>query len=175
MVILDGIRMRIFFSFIIFHIIGQMLSNKAAQTIIKRFKALVGEITPSNILSKRDDDIRACGISCSKVDYMKNFSKLVLDDNIRLDELSELDDDEVISRLTSIKGIGRWTAEMISSFSLNRLNIFSYEDAALKSGIMKVHDEFKTLSRNRFNRLKKLYSPYCTVAAIYYYEINDNK
>lgn len=73
-----------------------------------------------------------------------------------------------------IPGVGKWTAEMIAMFSLGRLNIFSYDDVALKNGILKIHCELKTLSKTRFEKLKKLYSPFCSVAALYYYHANDN-
>ena len=76
--------------------------------------------------------------------------------------------------IENIKGVGRWTAEMVVEFTLGRLNIFSYYDVALKNGIMKAHS-YKSLSKNRFEILRKKYSPYCSVASLYYYALNDAK
>lgn len=161
------------FSSIISSIISQMLSNKVADILQARFEKLIGDITPQNILRINDDEIRKCGISYSKINYIKGFARMVLNDEIDLNSIYQMSDEDVIKFLTKIKGVGRWTAEMIATFSLGRLNIFSFDDVALRAGIMKVHPEFKTLSKIRFERLKRLYSPYCTVAAIYYYHVND--
>lgn len=120
-----------------------------------------------------DVEIRKCGISFSKINYIKGFARMVLNNQIDLNSIYQMLDEDVIKYLSKIKGFGRWTAEMIATFSLGRLNIFSFDDVALKAGIMKVHPEFKTLSKVRFERLRRLYSPYCTVAAIYYYHVND--
>lgn len=161
------------FSSIVYSIISQMLSNKVADILQARFEKLIGDITPQNVLRISDDEIRKCGIAYSKINYIKGFARMVLNDEIDLNSIYQMSDEDVIKFLTKIKGVGKWTAEMIATFSLGRLNIFSFDDVALKAGIMKVHPEFKTLSKKRFERLKRLYSPYCTIAAIYYYHIND--
>ena len=150
-----------------------MLSNKVADIIQTRFEKLLGDVTPQNVLRIDDDEIRKCGISYSKINYIKGFARMVLNGEIDLASIYDMSDEEIIKYLTKIKGVGKWTAEMIATFSLGRLNIFSFDDVALRAGIMKVHTEFKSLSKTRFERLKKLYSPYCTVAAIYYYHVND--
>ena len=75
----------------------------------------------------------------------------------------------------SIRGIGEWTAEMIMLFVLDKENVFSWNDVALKRGIMKVHKEYKTLSRIRFEKLRKIYSPYYSYASLYFYAVNDDK
>ena len=161
------------FSSIVSSIISQMLSNKVADIIQTRFEKLLGDVTPQNVLRIDDDEIRKCGISYSKINYIKGFARMVLNGEIDLASIYDMSDEEIIKYLTKIKGVGKWTAEMIATFSLGRLNIFSFDDVALRAGIMKVHTEFKSLSKTRFERLKKLYSPYCTVAAIYYYHVND--
>lgn len=161
------------FTSLVYHIIGQMLSNKVAYTLCSRFKECVGVISPKSILNVSDNKIRECGISGRKVEYIKTLCLSILDNKIDLIKLESMTDEKFVKYLTQIKGIGVWTAEMIACFSLGRLNIFCYEDAALRLGIMKVHKEFKTLSEKRFNKLKKLYSPYCSVAASYYYHVND--
>ena len=88
--------------------------------------------------------------------------------------MKNLSDNEIINYLRQIKGVGLWTAEMISLFSLGKNNIFSYDDVALRNGIMKAKG-FKTLSKKRFEMLRKKYSPYCSFASLYFYKVNDDK
>lgn len=159
----------------IFHFIGQMLSNKVADVLWTRFVNLVGEVDPQHILDVTDDKIRNIGISRAKIEFIKSFCNDIISGKIILDNLNELSDDDLIKSLTKIKGVGEWTAEMIALFSLERENIFSFKDVALKRGIMKCHPNFKTLSKTRFEKLRKLYSPYCSYASLYYYRVNDDK
>lgn len=163
------------FSSFIFHFISQMLSNKVAEVIWNRFKKLVEIIEPQHILTISNEKLRMIGISNAKVSYIKDFCYDVINVKIDLNSLFELSDLEIISKLKRIKGVGEWTAEMICLFNLGRPNIFSYKDVALKRGIMLCHPNYKTLSRSRFDRLKKLYSPYCSYASLYFYKVNDDK
>ena len=158
----------------IFHFIGQMLSNKVADVLWTRFVNLVGEVEPHHILNMPDDKIRDIGISRAKVEFIKNFCNDIISGKIILDNLYELSDDDLIKSLTKIKGVGEWTAEMIALFSLERENVFSFKDVALKRGIKKCHPNFKTLSKTRFEKLRKLYSPYCSYASLYFYKVNDD-
>ena len=162
------------FSSFIFHFIGQMLSNKVADVLWTRFVNLVGEVEPHNILNIPDDKIRNIGISRAKIEFIKSFCNVIINKKIVLVSLNSLSDDELIRTLTKIKGVGEWTAEMIALFSLGRENIFSFKDVALKRGIMKCHPNFKTLSKTRFEKLRKLYSPYCSYASLYFYKVNDD-
>lgn len=161
---------------LIFHFIRQVLSNKVGEVLTNRLINLVGSISPSNIDKISTEEIKSLGIASKKAEYIKNLTTLYLEGkiNLSLEFLDSLTDEEILKYLTSIKGIGEWTAEMIMAFSLGRENVFSWNDIALKRGIMKVHKEFKTLSRTRFERLRKLYSPYCSYAALYYYKVNDS-
>lgn len=172
-IIEEAEEMNDIFSAIVKHIISQMLSNKVAEVINNRILAIVGSYTPNNILNADNEELRKCGTSYAKIKYIKNFCMMVKNDVIELDHLDGLSDEELVRYLTKIPGVGTWTAEMIACFTLGRLNIFSWDDVALKNGIMKVHIEFKTLSKKRFEKLRKLYTPYCSVAAAYYYKVND--
>jgi len=80
--------------------------------------------------------------------------------------------EDVTKALRSIRGVGPWTAEMIALFTLGEKDIFSFQDIALKNGLMGAHG-FKTLSKQRFEKLRKLYTPYCSIASLYYYRYND--
>lgn len=158
---------------LVFHIIGQMLSNKVADLLVSRFIDLVGEVAPKAVLSKNIDDIKAIGISSRKVEYILELSKDVQDGKYKFDKFPNMNDEEVITYLMQIRGVGRWTAEMITEFTLGRLNVFSYDDVALQNGMKKAYG-FKTLSRKRFEKYRKKFSPYCSVASLYFYALNDD-
>lgn len=162
------------FETVVSSIISQQLSLKAAATIEKRFKDLIGSFEPQSILSRMDDELRSCGLSYPKIKYIKEFAYKVQEGELIIDDFDSLSDEEVIQRLITVKGIGRWTAEMLAMFSLGRLDIFAYDDLALKKAVMKVQG-YKTFSKLRYERLKKKYSPYGTVASIYYYEVKNRE
>jgi DNA-3-methyladenine glycosylase II len=162
------------FETIVSSIISQQLSLKAAQTIESRVIKKVGSFNPLNILSISDEELREAGLSYPKIRYIKELSNKVLNNELIIDDFESLTDEEVIQRLITVKGVGRWTAEMLAIFSLGRLDIFAYDDLALKKAVMKVHG-YKTFSKIRYQRLKSKYSPYGTVASIYYYAIKDKE
>lgn len=159
---------------LVLHIISQMLANSVSEVLIKRFLNLAGEITPENVLRVGKEAIRECGISLKKAEYILDLSNSVVEEVYDFSSLESMGDDEAVKYLMQIKGVGKWTAEMIVEFTMGRLNVFSYDDVALQNGIKKAHG-FKTLSKNRFERLRKLYAPYCSVASVYYYAYNDDK
>ena len=155
-------------------IVGQMLSNRVAEVIVGRLRALAGGLTPEKLLAKTLEEIKNCGMSARKAEYILALSRDVKEGKYDFSRLDSMTDGEAIAYLMKIKGVGRWTAEMIAEFSLGRKDIFSYDDMALRNGIVKAHG-FKTLSKKRFERLRKKYSPYASVASLYYYRLNDEK
>lgn len=159
---------------LVFHIISQMLASSVSDTLIKRFLDLVDDVTPENVLRIGIEEIRECGISRKKAEYILELSNNVLEEKYDFSLLDPMSDDESVKYLQQIKGVGKWTAEMIVEFTMGRLNIFSYDDVALQNGIKKAHG-FKTLSKTRFERLRKIYAPYCSIASLYYYAYNDDK
>lgn len=163
-----------YYEAIISHIIGQQLSDNVKKIIYARFTNLVNEVTPTNILDTNIEDIRACGISYSKIKYIKELSLNIQNGSIKLNNLDSYSDNELIATLKKINGVGQWTAEMIAIFSLGRENIFSQNDAALNNGIKKAKG-YKTLSTKRFQQLRNRYSPYCSYASLYFYAYNDAK
>lgn len=155
-------------------IVSQQLSNKAASSINGRIRALVGEVTAENLCNVSQDALRACGISKNKASYIIELSRKICFGEIDLSCVYQLDDTETIRFLTSIKGVGEWTAEMIALFSLGKENIFSFKDVALLNSIKMLHG-LDTLSRSTFEAFREKYSPYCSVASIYYYYAYDTK
>ena len=162
------------FADLVSDIVGQMLSNRVAEVIVGRLRALAGGLTPEKLLAKTLEEIKNCGMSARKAEYILSLSRDVKEGKYDFSRLDSMTDGEAIAYLMKIKGVGRWTAEMIAEFSLGRKDIFSYDDMALRNGIVKAHG-FKTLSKKRFERLRKKYSPYASVASLYYYRLNDEK
>lgn len=113
----------------------QQLSGKAAGTIYGRFEAAVGgTITPEAILGTPLDELRGAGLSGAKAASVIDLSEKVLDGTVPLGSLEKLDDDELISRLVVVRGIGRWTAEMFLMFQLRRLDVWPIDDLGVRKG-----------------------------------------
>lgn len=147
-------------------IINQQLSSKAGATIFGRFKALLpeGKADAQEILKIPDEKIRACGISRPKIAYIKGICQAVVDREIEFEKLYDLPDEEVISELMKLKGIGRWTAEMILMFTLRRSDVFSVGDLALRSAVAKYYG----VDREDLKKIEELsisWRPYRTTAA----------
>jgi 3-methyladenine DNA glycosylase/8-oxoguanine DNA glycosylase len=153
--------------------VGQALSASAARTIGKRVASLAGAVTPESMESLSTEKLRKCGLSLAKIAYIRGLDKALKEGSLNLPELAALSDSDLLKKLTSIKGIGLWTAEMTAVFALGRKDIFSFGDAALRGGMTSAHG-FATLSKQRFLRFKKLYAPYGSVASLYYYAYNDD-
>lgn len=162
------------------NILGQQLSGKAANTIISRFKALFkykkGQTfpTPEQILALSDQAIRDCGTSWAKVSYLKNLSNAVVSGQLDLEALKTKPDEEVLAELTKIKGIGKWTAEMVLMFYLRRPDIFSLGDQGLRNAMVKHYGvEIKDLKK--MEKISKKWSPHRSLASRYLWESLNNR
>ena len=160
------------FSSLISSIISQQISTKAATTVYNRFLELVKEINAKNIDEVDIDSIQGCGMSFRKASYIKNIASSVINKDIDLENLNSLSDDEIIKELTKLNGIGEWTAEMLMIHSLERPDILSFKDLAIRRGIMILYG-LDDLSKTEFLEYKKRYSPYGTTASIYLWEISS--
>ena len=123
-------------------IISQQLSVKAADTIFARFQKLFKNKafpSPQQVIKMTDEKIRGAGISFQKIKYIKGIAQAFLDKKIIVEEIRKLSDDEIIVKLTELKGVGKWTAEMILIFSLQRQDVFSIGDLGLRRAIEKLY------------------------------------
>jgi DNA-3-methyladenine glycosylase II len=159
-------------------IIQQQLSIKAADSIYNRFLELTGKNpTPEIILSLPDIQLRNCGLSNSKVKYVKDLSSKVLGKEISLVNFDEKDDEEIIVELTRVKGIGVWTAHMFLIFTLGRLNVLPTGDLGIKKAIKlnynlrKMPTDKKVYNIARSNK----WEPYCSIASWYLWASLDNQ
>lgn len=158
------------FEALVMSIVSQQISGRAAETILARFVRLTGAITPENIISADPDSIRGCGISGRKESYIRGAAHAAVSGEIDFASLDRLDDGKVIEILTSLKGIGVWTAEMLLIFSLRRADILSWGDFAIKRSIMKLYN-LESLSKEQFEEYRKLFSPYNSIASLYLWEV----
>ncbi len=149
-------------------IISQQLSGRVGDVITARFEALcVNRIEPERILELCDESMRNTGMSWSKVRFIKALAEAVRSGMFGeegLDGLEELGDEEVIVRLTKVKGIGRWTAEMFLMFSLGRDDVFSHGDLGLRRAIQKLYGFKKEPTKKQIEKLEKRWTPYRTWA-----------
>lgn len=152
-------------------IVFQQLSYKAATTIWGRFEKLVKEITPKKILIHSDEELRECGLSKTKVQYVKNIANAVLNGRLNLERINELSNEEIVGQLIAIKGIGVWTAEMFLIFSLCRKDIISYGDLGIRRGIKWLYGLKDEPNKEEFVVVKDRYSPNNTIASFYLWEI----
>ena len=158
------------FTALISSIVSQQISKKAAATVWGRLSELLGSITPETI---QGTDLAPSGpAACppGRPRHQGHRPGSPLGPG-RFCIPSYLEDQEIIARLSALPGVGVWTAEMLLIFSLNRLNVLSYNDLAIRRGIMKLYGH-KELPRSRFERYRTRYSPYCSVASLYLWEIS---
>lgn len=147
-------------------IIGQQISTAAHQTIRRRAEKKFGALTPEKVISIPDRELQSIGITFRKVGYIKDFTQKVIDGKFDIDALNTMNDEDVIKRLVSLKGVGKWTAEMLLTFCLQRRDVLSYGDLAVRRGIMKLYG-MEDLSEEDFHLLTDRFSPYRSVAALY--------
>lgn len=162
------------FPAIIDSIISQQISSKAAETVFRRLSDLVGELTPVNIVNMDVEKIQQCGMTLRKAGYIRNIAQKVLAGEFDLEELPKLSDEDIINKLVALNGIGIWTAEMLLIFALCRPDVVSYGDLAIRRGIITLYG-LKELSKDKFNRYRKRYSPYGTVASLYLWKLSAEK
>ena len=152
-------------------IIAQQISSKAADTVWSRFERLCGPVTPLSVSQTTPESIQAQGMSMRKAKYIHQIACLVADGQLDLNALSHENDDTIAKTLKSLPGIGVWTAEMLMIFSMQRPDIVSWDDLAIRRGMMKLYG-LDTLDKKTFMHYKQLYSPYGSVASLYLWAIS---
>ncbi len=158
------------FTAIIRAIIGQQVSRKSRETVFKRMQEGLILIDVKSLYNAKTEEIQAFGTTFKKAEYIKNFAQKVHEKELDLDSLYQLSDAEVVAKLSELKGIGIWTAEMLLSSALKRMDIFSFGDIAIHRGLRMLY-RHKDISKELFEKYRKRYSPYGTVASIYLWAI----
>lgn len=158
------------FSSVIHHIIGQQVSTAAQRTVWRRFLELVGDVTAKRVCARTREELQALGMTWRKADYILDFAGRVRDGSFDVEALSSLPDEAVRVQLSSLRGIGPWTAEMLMIFCMQRPDVVSYGDLAILRGMRMLYRR-KTIDRKTFDRYRKRYSPYGTTASLYLWAI----
>lgn len=161
------------FEFLAFHIVGQMLSTKAADAIYGRLADLVhGCLTAQDVAALDEERLRAIGLSRPKAGYMLGLAHSVLAGAVDFPALEDMDDEGVIRTLTRLRGIGNWTAKMYAIFMLGRPDILPLEDGAFLNGCRWLYGTAGS-TPEALRRRGKRWSPWASVAARYLYRARD--
>ncbi|TBR11975.1 MAG: DNA-3-methyladenine glycosylase 2 family protein [Candidatus Nitrosotenuis sp.] len=149
-------------------IITQQLSGAAADSISKKFRKLYQRYPrPADVISTSDSKLRSAGLSKMKVTYIKDLSEKIQSKELRISSLKDRSDEEVISHLTQVKGIGRWTAEMFLIFSLGRPDVLPVGDLGLRKGIQRLYSMPRLPEKGEIEQIAEKWRPYRTVATWY--------
>lgn len=159
-------------------IMSQQLSGKAADTLIKRFKALFPKVefpSPKQVLAKSDTELRSVGVSSAKASYLKNLAQAFEDKTLNFRNIDKKTDEEIITMLVSVKGIGRWTVEMFLIFTLGRPDVFSFGDLGLRNAVKKVYGLRQDPSPVKLKQLSVRWQPYRSTASLYLWASLNNR
>jgi DNA-3-methyladenine glycosylase II len=168
-----------FFEHLVAAIVSQQLSSKAADTILGRVRALGldegGVLRAEKILALPEPTLRGAGLSGAKTRYVRDLCDHVIRRSLPLDRLHELDDEAVIESLTEIKGVGRWTAEMVLIFALGRQDVLPVDDLGVKKGFVKLFGLRKLPPAERMVKLGRPFQPYRSVACWYLWRLAEER
>lgn len=157
-------------------ILYQQLSGKAAATIHGRFLQLyppAANPTAEDILNTGDEALRSIGISRSKVIYLKDLAQHCLNGLPSIEQLEDMEDETIIQVLTPIKGVGRWTVQMLLIFRLHRWNVLPIDDLGIRTAVRQVYGLADLPDRKTVDRLGQPWHPYRTIATWYLWRSLD--
>jgi len=161
-------------------IMSQQLSTKVAKVIFKRFLDIYGgeEPVPQQVIDTQFDILRAIGLSNAKVNYVQNVARFCIDYDITDNKLLSLSNEEIIELLTQIKGVGKWTVEMLLMFTLAREDVFAVDDLGIMQAMVKLYNiqiEDKKLLKEKMLKLSSKWKPYRTYACLHLWSWKDNE
>ena len=159
------------FDALVMSIVAQQISNKAANAIRGRLRVLFGKITPDRIEGADISDMQKCGLSARKAEYIKGIAGAAGRGEIDFSRFHEMTDKDIIDQLSSLRGVGVWTAEMLLLFSLRRPDVLSWGDQAIRRAMMSLYG-LNRLTREQFERYRRRYSPYGSVASLYLWALS---
>lgn len=156
-------------------ILSQQLSGKAAATIHERLRGLYGgrDPLPSELLATPEDTLRGCGLSRQKMSYLVDLARHVDQELLPLDRVEQMPDDEVISALTDVRGVGRWTAQIFLLFRLGRPDVVPENDLGIQKGVQITYDLPSLPSPREVVRIADAWAPYRSVASWYMWRLLD--
>lgn len=157
-------------------IISQQLSTKVAQVISDRFWQLMDDHIIDKIISMPHEDLRACGLSNSKANYIRNIATFWQENKIKDKDFVKMSNEEILLKLTQIKGVGKWTAEMVLMFCLGREDVFAVDDYGIQTAMKKIYniDAAGKQLRDILIMQSSKWKPYRTYACLYLWAYKDN-
>lgn len=160
-------------------IMSQQLSTKVAAVIYKRFLELYGgeEPNPEQIIATSFDNLRAIGLSNAKTQYVLNVAQFAMNHNLVDKQFKKMSNDEIIALLTQIKGVGKWTVEMLLMFTLGREDVFAIDDYGIQTSMKKIYnldDSNKKVFRDKLLKVSNKWSPYRTYACMHLWRWKDS-
>ncbi|HEX8460326.1 MAG TPA: DNA-3-methyladenine glycosylase 2 family protein [Segetibacter sp.] len=160
-------------------IMGQQLSTQVAKVLYKRFLEIFDgeEPQPKQVLDTPFETLRGIGLSNAKVQYVLNVAQFCIDNNIDDTILLAMPDEEIITLLTQIKGVGKWTVEMLLMFSLGRADVFAVDDLGIQQAMIKLYNipnDNKKLLKEKMIKLSNKWKPYRTYACLHLWSWKDN-
>ena len=161
-------------------IMGQQLSTKVAKVIYHRFLNLYDgkEPKPEQVLDTAPEVLRSIGLSHAKVQYVKNVAQFCIVEKISDTKLAKMDEEDIVQLLTQIKGVGKWTVEMLMMFTLARQDIFAVDDLGIQQSMIKLYNLGKLDKKQLRGRMLKIsgkWSPYRTYACLHLWGWKDQK
>jgi DNA-3-methyladenine glycosylase II len=154
-------------------IVGQQISTRAAQSVWNRFAECVSTVCPENVLKAKAKDLRACGLSARKCEYICDLAGRFHGGQVHRHRWPQMTDEEVIADLIQVRGIGRWTAEMFLMFSLLRPDVFPLDDLGLQKGIRVSYHGGRKVSVRTMKARGETWRPWRTVASWYLWRSLD--
>jgi DNA-3-methyladenine glycosylase II len=148
-------------------VIGQQISIKSAEAMWQRFLLVCPKCTPAQVLKASHDDLRGCGLSKRKAEYIQDLAEHFKAKRVHAELWSEMEDEAVIAELIQIRGIGRWTAEMFLIFNLRRPDVLPLDDAGLIKSISMNYFSGEPVSRSDAREVSANWQPWRTVATWY--------
>lgn len=158
-------------------IISQQISGKAARTITARLLERLepDKLTPAALARLDIDQLRAVGVSRQKATYLRDLADKALDGTVRFDRFGRMSDEEVIQELILVKGVGRWTAQMLLIFSLGRLDVMPHDDLGIRTAIRNLYGLPELPSKEQCLAVAQPWRPYASVASWYCWRSLDNQ
>lgn len=155
-------------------VVSQQLSLRAADTIWMRLQsACCGVVTPASILSHQEEALRACGLSRAKVKTLQELSRAVIEKRLVFKKIRTIPEEEAILALSTVWGIGRWTAEMFLMFALERENVFSVGDLGLKRSMESLYSLPKDSDSRVYENIAAAWAPHKTIASRVLWKVRD--
>ena len=161
-------------------IMSQQLNTKVAKVIFKRFLEIYNSTdpTPQQVIETPAEVLRSIGLSNAKVSYVHNVAKFCIENEVTDSRLQEMTNEDIIDLLTQIKGVGKWTVEMLLMFSLGREDVFAVDDLGIQQAMVKTYNlkiEDKKLLKEKMLKLSLKWKPYRTYACLHLWRYKDNE